>query len=329
MPPRSRNALWFSAGVALSSCAVYEETLVRPTVDAGQGAMEPGGMAPESGRGGNAERGGSTTGGTRTAGTPAVVEAAGGDEPAKGAEGGSSGATARSWGGEDTGSLGGLGGVGAVTGGGDGSEGGTPANLGGAGASACSDTSVGSGLLGSIDDFDDGNSELEPIDGRSGSWLFVTDGTGTTTPAPGAPVPVTGGVSGNALHLQGSGLTGDGALLHATLTSAAGCYDASAYRGVNVALKGTGELWLVIRTALVDAQPAEKRDYHRVKYGASGAWMTYTILWSQLAQAGVPGATKLDFDPSAITGIDLVPASNTTPLSFDFWLDNVAFRKKA
>jgi hypothetical protein len=318
MPSRSRSELWFLASLTLSSCAVYEATLVRPTVDEGEGATVSGGSAPLSGGAGNAAGGKPALGG------------GGNDEHAGEATGGSNAPGPGSAGEPAQASAGeSAGGADGSEGGRTGTEGGTEASVGGAPGDACVSTSVGSGLLGAIDDFDDGDAALQAIDGRSGSWLFSSDGTGTTMPMPGAPVPVAGGVTGSALHLQGTGLTGEGAALHATMTDSGDCYDASAYRGLNIALKGSGEVWLVVRTAPVDAEPAGKRDYHRLKLGVNAGWTTYTTLWSQLGQSGLTGATKVEFDATVITGIDIVPTSSATPLSFDFWVDNIAFRKKA
>jgi hypothetical protein len=85
-----------------------------------------------------------------------------------------------------------------------------------------------------IDDFEDGTGNIAPLGGRSGGWFTYNDGTGTETPAPGAPVlPTVIDTSANyLLRVTGTGFASEGSLLD-------GGYAFGAGVGVDLLTKAT------------------------------------------------------------------------------------------
>jgi hypothetical protein len=335
-----------------ASCHVYDASLIAGDSAAGSTAGGNSGSAGTSTADGGSvlvpEAGAGTpaTGGTDTGGSTDILDAgAGGVAVGAAGEGNSAGTRGATGGNAGTGGhagaagSGGSGGSGAGAMGGGGAGGSGIAGSGGAGGSGiagsggtsplCAHVSIGSGTVGLIDDLNDGNAFINLIDGRSGAWTFSTDGTGTTVPAPGPATPTATGETGLAQRVQGTGLTGIGASLFVTLVPSGDCYDASLYSGVNVALKGSGQIRLSVLTAAVNAQPAAKQDQYQTVVTLTDVWQDLSFAWTNLHQAGFPGATPIAFDTSKITGVQLIPQSTTQPLSFDFSLDNLAFRKKA
>ena len=179
-----------------------------------------------------------------------------------------------------------------------------------------------------IDDFEDGNADVGMIDGRLGGWFLATDGTGTTTPkAPGAPVPEAGGMPGKAIHVTGSGLTSWGASLSASITPAMGCYDASAFTGITVMMKGTGTVWVSVLTAAVRAAPSGMQNQYKKMVTLTADWTPVPIVFTELTQPGGWGMI-VPFDATKVYGVDFGPATAPpTPTAFDFWVDNLSFSK--
>jgi hypothetical protein len=182
------------------------------------------------------------------------------------------------------------------------------------------------GAMPLIDDFEDGNGDVTAIDGRVGGWYLSTDTTGTTTPKAGAPVPETGGMPGKAVHVSGSGLTGWGASLSASVTVPMGCYDASKYTGITVMLKGTGSVQVSVLTAGVRSAPEGMRNHFKKPITLTSEWTAVTINFSELTQPGGWGV-MVPFDATKIYGIDFGPvAAPPAPTAFDFWVDNLSFK---
>jgi hypothetical protein len=307
------------------SCTLYDDALITnaPT-DGGAGS---------GGSGGNGVGGGPATGGaigSGGAGGSGGVTASGGGGSGGGGDGGSAeaGTGGASTGGADGGDAAAGSGGTAGSGGGSGGSGGSAGSGGTVDAGiVCTSTAKGSGTDGVIDDLDDGNSFITPNDGRAGGWYFATDGTGTTTPSAGVPAPSTGGESNLGMHVKGTNLTGWGASLSVAVAAPGACYDASAYGGVKIALKGSGRVLISVMTATVNAQPSGKQDQYKVTATLTGGWLDLYYAWSDFHQSGYPGATVLPFDTTAITGIGVDPFP-VSPLSFEFWVDNVAFARK-
>jgi hypothetical protein len=194
----------------------------------------------------------------------------------------------------------------------------------GGGTCVMSTSALGSAPL--IDDFEDGNADVMANDGRVGGWYLSTDTTGTTTPKAGAAMPEAGGMPGKALHVSGSGLTGWGASLAASITAPMGCYDASKFTGVTVLLKGSGTVWVSVLTAAVRSAPEGMRNHFKKQVTLTAEWAPVTINFSELTQPGGWGMI-VPFDVTKIYGVDFGPATAPpTPTAFDFWIDNLSFK---
>ncbi len=191
-------------------------------------------------------------------------------------------------------------------------------------AVTCMTTVTATGTPALIDDLEDNNGAVIAADGRAGDWFFATDGTGTTTPVQGVPVPVDGGNPNKALHVSGSNLTVWGVSLAAAVVAPNGCYDATKYTGITLSLKGTGTVWVSVLTAAVRAAPVGQRNHFKKQVTLSGTWTDVPIKWSELTQPGGWGVI-VPFDVTKIYGIDVGPDSATMPIAFDFWVDNLSF----
>jgi hypothetical protein len=194
------------------------------------------------------------------------------------------------------------------------------------GGGTCKMSAKATGTPPVIDDFEDGNADVAMADGRVGGWYLATDATGTTTPAAGAAMPADGGMPGKALHVTGSGLTGWGASLAASVTPPDGCYDASMFTGITVSLKGTGSVFVSVLTAAVRGAPEGMRNHFKKQVTLTGEWQTVTINFSELTQPGGWGLI-VPFDATKIYGIDFGPVTAPpAPTAFDFWIDNLSFK---
>jgi endo-1,4-beta-D-glucanase Y len=223
----------------------------------GSGGSAKGGSSG-SGSGGSSAKGGSSgsgSGGSAKGGSS-------GSGSGGSAKGGSSGSGGSASGGGSGSGSGGSGAGGSANGGGSGSgaggsgSGGAGGGDGGAGG--------GTGDTDMISDFEDtpGKATMIKSGGRTGYWYVYfpksdsssTPPSGTTmTPAlaNGSPIASEKSDSGNALHVKGSGLTGDnnyagtGAPFkpHDPYDKKSDAYDVSAYTGISFKIKsGSGTL---------------------------------------------------------------------------------------
>jgi hypothetical protein len=200
---------------------------------------------------------------------------------------------------------------------------------------ACPKLVVARGDAPLLEDWEENDSLVAPLDGRGGNWATYDDGTGKQTPpdkSPLFPTRIAGGrgSSSRALHLIGGKFTNWGVTFGAELANAA-CYDASAYAGVSFFAKGPGVVKVGLQ--MLDVQDEKygglcKTDCyntHRKVVELSKSWKEYTVRWEelhQLYQAGPP----LDFDPSRVRFLEFGIGIEHTP--FDLWIDDVSFVKK-
>jgi len=294
--------------IALCSFAGYGCAASEESVPAGAGNST---STPQAGASGNV--GGSSAGGTALpiAGTSPL--GVGGNVTAMG------GAPAAGTAGTATaGSAGTTTGAAGTTG-----AGGAPAA---GGTCVMKATSMGMPLL--IDDLEDGNADITAVDGRVGGWYLSTDGTGTSTPAAGAPKPEVGGMPGKAIHVAGTGLKSWGASLSAALAdNKTGCYDASKFTGISLSLKGTGMVYVSVLTAAVRDAKEGERNHYKKAITLTSDWTTVSISFSELTQPGGWGL-MVPFDASKIYGIDIGPVQATAPATtdYDYWVDNLSFK---
>ena len=188
-----------------------------------------------------------------------------------------------------------------------------------------------------LDDWEENDSRVAPLDGRAGNWATYDDGTGKQTPpdkSPLFPSRIHGGrgASTRALHMVGGKFKDWGVTFGAELADAA-CYDASAYAGIEFWAKGPGVIKVGFQ--MIDVQDekygglckSEPDCYntHRKVVELSKGWKHYTVRWEELAQlyqAGPP----LTFDPRRVRFFEFGIGPDSTP--FDLWIDDVAFVKR-
>jgi hypothetical protein len=200
---------------------------------------------------------------------------------------------------------------------------------------ACPKLVVARGDAPLLDDWEESDSRVAPLDGREGNWITYDDGTGKQTPpdkSPLFPARLHGGrgTSTRALHMVGGKFKDWGVTFGAELADAA-CYDASAYAGIEFWAKGSG--FLKVGLQMIDVQDEKYGGFcktdcyntHRKVVALSKTWQHYVVRWEELAQlykAGPP----LDFDPTRVRFLEFGVGPESTP--FDLWIDDVAFVKR-
>jgi hypothetical protein len=252
--------------------------------------------------------------------------------------GGSKGTGGRLTGGGGV-STSGSGGVSSGSGGvANGGSGGTSA---GAGGSAVVDAghggSAGSAVMRDplvIDDLEDNDALLIPVAGRDGAWFTFNDGTatGVQTPASGASFHgVAGGYnSAYAARTYGQGFQQFGSSLAFNFRAGTppAFYDARAYKGIRFFAKapsGTKTVKVVIN----DLNTTPNGGICSICFDPffetitlATDWSQYTVMFADMKQAGygVPQVAAL-----AAGSVEGVQFSLPPNVSFDFWIDNVAF----
>jgi hypothetical protein len=275
-------------------------------------SSDEGGLGTDAGTGG--------TGGT-------------GDLDAAGGTGGTADAAA-------TGGTSGSGGTAGSDGSGD--DAGDSAATGGTGGDAAPDTGpasaycmtsvVGTGAPALVDDFEDGNPMLLANDGRVGEWSFSKSDTAVTMPAAGGPLtPVAGGAgaaTSKALHMMGTETTGWGGSITANLvySEGTGCYDASAYTGIKLSIKGRAgaKVFMIARVATIRAMEATAGHY-RKEHVLTADWQEVTLRWADFGPSwGTPPEPKV-VNPRELYSISVLtaPAASGQVGEFDVWIDNV------
>ncbi|HET9955380.1 MAG TPA: carbohydrate binding domain-containing protein, partial [Polyangiaceae bacterium] len=198
-----------------------------------------------------------------------------------------------------------------------------------------------------IDDLEDGNGRILEIDGRTGPWYVVSDGsgspsaTGTLTPEADAENKAVHFKLGGDASSWGSGVQvdlknpGD----DAKADSRSG-WDASAYTGLTFRAKGNGSLRLKLNTSSVVSQE-EKGTCASDCFNAHGAnltlgssWKTYVVVFGS-ETSGLPEGekltlaqedgwgTKVEFKASELMGLTLQGSK-----AFELWMDDVKLFKK-
>jgi hypothetical protein len=185
-----------------------------------------------------------------------------------------------------------------------------------------------------IDDFEDADTRIAPLEHRAGFWSTSNDGSGVQVPAPGGLFPMSRipggrGASHFALHVRGGKFSKWGVLLSADL-SARRCYDASAYGGIAFWARGRGHVDIIAK--MTQVAPAEYGgscshdcyDGHRKTVDLSSQWHEERITWAELKQKGFGPA--LAFDPHSLLALEFNLGPEQTP--FDYWIDDVRFLQR-
>jgi hypothetical protein len=195
---------------------------------------------------------------------------------------------------------------------------------------ACRETVQAPASTALIDDMEDGDAIIVPRDARGGMWRLSFDGTGPITPFAGNLLPdvIPGGrgPSQMALHVFGGRLIEWGAFVSTSLTPS-GCYDASAYAGIEFWARGTrrlhiGVVMMDVVSTLVGGPCVENcNGGHMQTIDLTPEWKRYSLRWSELAPEAAKGNLALDLRRLSSVTFGVSPAD--TP--FDVWLDDLAF----
>jgi hypothetical protein len=185
------------------------------------------------------------------------------------------------------------------------------------------------GTAPSLDDFDDEDLFLRPVEQRVGTWYSFTDET-----AGCAKLNVEPDGSSKALHFTGGGFSkwgaGFGVSFAWSLAQNGSCsYDLSAYSGVRFRARGNAPLRMNIpsretafRSAGGECPDSEGCfDQHGRNIGLSADFRQFEIPFCSLTQRGF-GSPLGPLDRSKATNLNFLIQSKN---HFDVWLDDVEF----
>lgn len=177
-----------------------------------------------------------------------------------------------------------------------------------------------------IDDFEDGDDAVLPLEGRAGFWRWAREIDAPGTAPALMPLPRPGASRANRLaqHVKGAQLEDWGATIQFNFLP--GCYDASNYGGLSFQARGPGRIYVSPREVSVipiaDGGTCVSDCYnpHVTKVDLDGTWRSFRVHWSELRQRGMG---KPALDPRRLHGIAFMIRAEDTP--YDVWLDDVRF----
>jgi hypothetical protein len=196
----------------------------------------------------------------------------------------------------------------------------------------CPKLTIAKGGAPLIDDLEDRNARLSIADGREGAWMVYNDGSGKQVPPGLSPLhperlAKPRGNSRYALHTSGGRFSIWGSIVVGTFANS-GCYDASAYSGIEFWAKGNTRIH--IQLSVIDEISVENGGLCTGKGCYSGPpkafdltrqWQKYTLSFAELTRLNVPD--KFRFDPKRVVSINISIHREDTP--FDVWIDDVSF----
>jgi hypothetical protein len=177
-----------------------------------------------------------------------------------------------------------------------------------------------------IDDFEDGDGILRPLEGRRAGWIEVRDSDPPGVSHPLVPDLRPEPSDGNrlALHARGGEFRDWGATVQ--FTFAPPCYDASIYAGIAFSARGPGRLYLALSEVRVVATEwggtctRDCYNAHVRKIDLDGAWRRFEVRWSDLRQRGYE---MPPLDPRSLHTMGFAIHAEDTP--YDLWIDDVTF----
>ena len=186
-----------------------------------------------------------------------------------------------------------------------------------------------------IEDAEDGDSQVLTRQGRGGYLYTFADDAGTTIDPPTSGFEVSaGGVDGGqALHMTGTiAAAGDVyAGMGLSFTDPMGGYDASQYRGIAFAARGTSGASTAVRLKVPDAATApegracsECYNDFGVDFQITEEWTRYVVDFADLEQEDGWGDPRpAQVDTQRLFGIQWQATAAGQP--FDLWVDDVTF----
>jgi hypothetical protein len=177
-----------------------------------------------------------------------------------------------------------------------------------------------------IDDFEDGDDAIRPLEGRAGFWRWAREIDAPGTAPALIPVPRPDATRANRLaqHVKGGLLVDWGATVEFNFRPA--CYDASKYVGVSFQARGPGRIYFapreraVIPVAEGGSCQADCYNPHVAKVDLENTWRTYQLRWSDLRQRGIG---KPALDPRHLHSLAFMIRPEDTP--YDVWVDDLRF----
>ena len=193
----------------------------------------------------------------------------------------------------------------------------------------CREPVVAPGRQPLIDDFEDGDDAIQPLEGRVGFWRWAREIDQPGTAPALIPVPRPEATRANRLaeHVKGGQLVDWGATVEFNFRPA--CYDASKYIGVTFQARGPGRLYVAPREASVipvaEGGSCDHDCYnpHVSKVDLNSVWHVYQVRWSDLRQRGIG---KPGLDPRHLHSLAFLIRPEDTP--YDLWLDDVRFLQR-
>lgn len=196
----------------------------------------------------------------------------------------------------------------------------------------CPKLTVAQGSAPLIDDFEDRNARLSIADGREGNWMVYDDGSGKQVPPGLSPLhperlAKVRGDSHYALHTSGGKFSIWGTILVGTFTDS-GCYDVSAYSGIEFWAKGNTRLH--VQLSVIDEISVDNGGLCSGKGCYSGPpkafdltpqWRKYVLSFAELERLNE--FKKFRFDPKRVVSLNISIHREDTP--FDVWIDDVSF----
>jgi hypothetical protein len=177
-----------------------------------------------------------------------------------------------------------------------------------------------------IDDFEDGDDEIRPLEGRAGFWRWAREIDAPGTAPALIPVPRPDATRANRLaqHVKGGRLLDWGATVEFDFRPA--CYDASNYEGLSFLARGPGRIYLAARERSVipiaegGSCEVDCHNPHVAKVELDSAWRTYQVRWTELRQRGIG---KPALDARRLHSLAFLIRPEDTP--YDVWLDDLRF----
>lgn len=177
-----------------------------------------------------------------------------------------------------------------------------------------------------IDDFEDGDGAIRPLEGRRATWIQVRDSEPAGVSHPLLPALRPEPTEGNrfALHARGDELRDWGASLEIAFDPS--CYDASIYAGIAFSARGPGRLYLAVREVRVVSADfggtctQDCYNAHTRKIDLEPAWRRFEVRWSDLRQRGYQTPP---LDPRSLHSVTFQVHAEDTP--YDLWIDDVTF----
>jgi len=184
----------------------------------------------------------------------------------------------------------------------------------------------GSGSEPSIDDFEDGDDEVQPFEGRAGFWRWAREIDAPNSAPALIPIPRPDATRANRLaqHVKGGRLLDWGATVEFDFRPA--CYDADRYVGVSFQARGPGRIYFAARERAVipiaegGSCEVDCHNPHVAKIELESAWRTYQVRWTELRQRGIG---KPGLNATRLHSLAFLIRPEDTP--YDVWLDDLRF----